>query len=219
MNINLEMNLKICGITSAFSIRIAAENNIKSLGFASDNLHGPNTCNDEKIKNLIEECSYYKIESVLLTRHHTIKKLIKQIDFTKPKTISCSYFFPKEDLSSLKSIFKKLKIGLTINPKKFDEKYLHSIQSLIDVLYYDLNVYTDQNIITHSLDDCLDQIKFLKKFNIPIYIGGGINNKNIKKIVDLASPNGLDVSRSLKDKNNNISLFKLNELQISLSAA
>ena len=96
---------------------------------------------------------------------------------------------------------------------------MHSIQSLIDVLYYDLNVYTDQNIITHSLDDCLDQIKFLKKFNIPIYIGGGINNKNIKKIVDLASPNGLDVSRSLKDKNNNISLFKLNELQISLSAA
>mgnify|MGYP004119422093 CR=1 FL=1 len=33
------------------------------------------------------------------------------------------------------------------------------------------------------------------------------------------SPNGLDVSRSLKDKNNDISLIKLNELRISLSAA
>ena len=49
--------------------------------------------------------------------------------------------------------------------------------------------------------------------------GDLINNKNAKKILDVAYPNGLDVSRSLKDKNNNISLLKLNELQMSLSAA
>ena len=60
---------------------------------------------------------------------------------------------------------------------------------------------------------------FLKKMKLPIYIGGGINNNNAKKIIDKISPNGLDVSRSLKDKNNNISLNKLNELRISLSAA
>ena len=219
MNKNFNINLKICGITSVSSIKIAAENNVKLLGFASDNLPGPNTCNDEEIKNLIEECDYYKIESVLLTRHQTLKELITQIDFTKPKTISCSYFFPKEDLLSLKSIFKKLKIGISINPKKFDKTYLSDIHSLTDIYYYDLNVYTKDEIITYQLNDCLNQIKFLKQFNIPIYIGGGINNKNAKKILDVASPNGLDVSRSLKDKNNNISLLKLNELQMSLSAA
>ena len=219
MNKNFKINLKICGITSVSSIKIAAENNVKSLGFASNNLPGPNTCNDDEIKNLIEECDYYKIESVLLTRHQTINELITQIDFTKPKTISCSYFFPKEDLLSLKSIFKKLKIGISINPKKFDKTYLSDIHSLTDIYYYDLNVYTKDEIITYQLNDCLNQIKFLKQFNIPIYIGGGINNKNAKKILDVASPNGLDVSRSLKDKNNNISLLKLNELQMSLSAA
>ena len=219
MNRNFKINLKVCGITSVSSIKIAAENNVKSLGFASNNLPGPNTCNDDEIKNLIEECDYYKIESVLLTRHQTINELITQIDFTKPKTISCSYFFPKEDLLSLKSIFKKLKIGISINPKKFDKTYLSDIHSLTDIYYYDLNVYTKDEIITYQLNDCLNQIKFLKQFNIPIYIGGGINNKNAKKILDVASPNGLDVSRSLKDKNNNISLLKLNELQMSLSAA
>ena len=215
----MNIDLKVCGITSISSIKIAAENNIRSLGFASNNLPGPNTCDDDKIKGLIKECAYYKIESVLLTRHQTLKELIEQIDFTKPKTISCSYFFPKKDLLSLKSIFKKLKIGIALNPNKFNENYLDSIQSLIDILYYDLNVYTDKKIITHSLSNCLNQIQFLKKFNIPIYIGGGINNKNAKKILEVASPNGLDVSRSLKDKNNNISLIKLNELQMSLVAA
>ena len=189
------------------------------MGFASNNLPGPNTCNDEEIKNLIEECDYYKIESVLLTRHQTLKELIAQIDFTKPKTISCSYFFPKEDLLSLKSIFKKLKIGIAINPKKFDKTYLSDIHSLTDIYYYDLNVYTDSEIITYPLNDCLDHIQFLKTFNIPVFIGGGINNNNAKNIVKVASPNGLDVSRSLKDENNDISLLKLNELQTSLSAA
>ena len=215
----MNINLKICGITSVSSIKIAAENNVKLLGFASNNLPGPNTCNDEEIKNLIEECDYYKIESVLLTRHQTLNELIAQIDFTKPKTISCSYFFPKEDLLSLKSIFKKLKIGIAINPKKFDKTYLSDIHSLTDIYYYDLNVYTDNEIITYPLNDCLDHIQFLKTFNIPVFIGGGINNNNAKNIVKVASPNGLDVSRSLKDENNDISLLKLNELQTSLSAA
>ena len=54
---------------------------------------------------------------------------------------------------------------------------------------------------------------------LPIFIGGGINNNNAKIIIDKISPNGLDVSRGLKDKNNNISQIKLNELRISLSAA
>tara|TARA_Y100001968_G_scaffold155367_1_gene141933 strand:+ start:61 stop:735 length:675 start_codon:yes stop_codon:yes gene_type:complete len=217
--VSMNINLKICGITSVSSIKIAAENNVKLLGFASNNLPGPNTCNDEEIKNLIEECDYYKIESVLLTRHQTLKELIAQIDFTKPKTISCSYFFPKEDLQSLKSIFKKLKIGIAINPKKFDKTYLSDVHSLTDIYYYDLNVYTDNEIITYPLNDCLDHIQFLKTFNIPVFIGGGINNNNAKNIVKVASPNGLDVSRSLKDENNDISLLKLNELQTCLSAA
>ena len=117
----MNIDLKVCGITSASSIKIAAENKIKSLDFASDNLPGPNTCNDDKIRSLINECDYYKIESVLLTRHHSLQELIEQIDYTKPKTISCSYFFLKEDLLYLKSVYKKLKIGIALNPKKFDD--------------------------------------------------------------------------------------------------
>ena len=215
----MNIDLKVCGITSTSSIKIAAENKIRSLGFASDNLPGPNTCNDDTIKNLIQECDYYKIDSVLLTRHQSLKELIAQIDYTKPKTISCSYFFSKNDLLYLKTVFKKLKIGIALNAKKFDEKYLNSIKLLVDVFYYDLNIYTKNDIVTYSLKDCLKQIQFIKKFNTPVYIGGGINNKNAKRVIEETSPNGLDISRSLKDENNNISLIKLNELQISLSAA
>ena len=51
MNKNFKINLEICGITSVSSIKIAAENNVKLLGFASNNLPGPNTCNDEENYN------------------------------------------------------------------------------------------------------------------------------------------------------------------------
>tara|TARA_B110000116_G_scaffold250730_1_gene245294 strand:- start:12 stop:659 length:648 start_codon:yes stop_codon:yes gene_type:complete len=213
------VDLKICGITKLTSIKVAAENNIQNLGFASNNLPGPNTCNDSKIKELIKECDYYKISSVLLTRHQSLEELVQQIDYTKPKTISCSYFFKKKDLASLKSIFPKLKIGIAINPIKFDENYINSIKLIADIFYYDLNVYTQTEITTHNIEECVDQVLFLKKMKLPIFIGGGINNSNAKIIIDKISPNGLDVSRSLKDKNNNISLIKLNELRISLSAA
>ena len=213
------INLKIYGITKLSSVKLAAQNNINSLGFASNNLPGPNTCNDNKIRKLIKECNYYNINSVLLTRHHTLEELVKQINFTKPKTISCSYFFKKKDLQDIKLIFKRLKIGIAINPKKFDKNYFLSIKLIADIFYYDLNVYTKNKINTHNIDECINQINFLKKLKIPIYVGGGINNDNAKKIINKISPNGLDVSRSLKNKDNNISLNKLNELKISLSAA
>ena len=83
--------LKICGITNVKSVEVAYKNKIKSLGFASKSLNVPNTASDKKIQSLIKECKNYKIESVLLTRYVSLDKLIEQIDFTKPKTISCSY--------------------------------------------------------------------------------------------------------------------------------
>ena len=214
----MNVDLKICGITNLSSIKIATQNNIKNLGFVSNNLLGPNTCNDAKIKELIKECDYYKISSVLLTQHHNLEELIQQIDFTKPGTISCSYFFNKKDFTSLKSIFPKLRIGIAINPVKFDEYYLNSIRSIIDILYYDLNVYTQSSITTHSIKENIKQILFLKNINLPIYIGGGIDNNNAKIIIDRISPSGIDISRGLKDENNNISLVKLNELRTNLSA-
>ena len=214
---NLNIDLKVCGITTSKSIITAAANNIKSLGFASDNLLGPNTCNDNLIKNLIEECDYYKIESVLLSRYQTTLELVKQIDYTKPKIISCSYFFEKSDLLLLKKIFKKLKIGIAANPQRFNKKYFQSIEKLIDIFYYDLNIYEESNIKTFSIHDCLNQINFLKRFRKPIYVGGGINHKNAKFVIDNANPNGLDISRSLKDKKNNICEDKLNKLIKTIS--
>ena len=102
---NLNIDLKVCGITTSASITTAANNNIKSLGFASNNLLGPNTCDDELIKNLIEECDYYKIESVLLSRYQSTLDLVKQINYTKPKIIACSYFFDKVRINVIKKNF------------------------------------------------------------------------------------------------------------------
>ena len=215
---SLNIDLKVCGITNSASIITAANNNIKSLGFASNNLHGPNTCDDNLIKNLIEECDYYKIESVLLSRYQTTLELVKQIDYTKPKIIACSYFFDKSELLSLKKIFKKLKIGISSNPKKFDTNYFQSVAPLINIFYYDLNIYEKDDIKTFSIYDCLDQINFLRKLNKPIYIGGGISHKNAKLVINNTKPNGLDISRSLKDDNNDLCAEKLNKLIQSLSA-
>ena len=210
--------LKICGITDIKSVITAHKNKIKSLGFASNNLDGPNTANDKKIKNLIKECNYYKIESVLLTRYFSLDELIKQIDYTKPKTISCSYHYSATDLKKIKKIFKKLKIGIAINPEKFNKNYIYSVKEIVDVFYYDLNVYKKNTIRTYSIRKCIKQISFIKKVAKSIFIGGGVSEKNAHEIIDIAKPDGLDISRSLKGKRTSLSNLKLKKFLSQVAA-
>ena len=80
------------------------------------------------------------------------------------------------------------------------------------MFYYDLNVYGKNKIKTFSIHDCKNQIRSLKTLNKPIYIGGGIDHKNAKLIIKNTYPQGLDISRSLKDSNNNLCEEKLNKL-------
>ena len=209
--------LKICGITNVKSVEVAHKNKIKSLGFASKNLNGPNTVSDKKIQSLIKECKNYKIESVLLTRYVSLDKLIEQIDFTKPKTISCSYHFPEKDLLKIKKIFRRLKIGIAINPENFDKKYIESIRKIVDVIYFDMNVYRKKSIKKYSLRKSIKQIQFIKSKNIPVYIGGGIDKKNVSNILKQIIPFGLDISRSLKNQRNLISKSKLKDFLNQIS--
>ena len=204
-----KVSLKICGITNSQSVKMAYKNKIKSLGFASNNLNGPNTATDKKIQILIKECKNYKIESVLLTGYVSLDKLIKQIDFTKPKTISCSYHFNKNELQILRKTFKRLKIGIAINPENFNMKYLKNIKKIINIIYYDMNVYKAKSIKTYALVKCLKQIQYIKSLSIPVFVGGGINENKAKEIVNLLNPDGIDVSRSLKNTKNIISSKKL----------
>ena len=214
-----KVSLKICGITNVQSIKMAYKNKIKSLGFASNNLNGPNTASDKKIQILIKECKNYKIESVLLTRYISLDKLIKQIDFTKPKTISCSYHFSKNELQVLRKAFKRLKIGIAVNPENFNINYLKDIKKIINVIYYDLNVYKTKRIKTYALEMCLTQIRSIKNLSIPLYIGGGINEQKAKDVVKLLNPDGIDVSRCLKNSKNIISSRKLKKFLQQVTVA
>ena len=214
-----KVSLKICGITNSQSVKMAYKNKIKSLGFASNNLNGPNTASDKKIQILIKECKNYKIDSVLLTRYISLDKLIKQIDFIKPKTISCSYHFSKHELQVLRKIFKKLKIGIAVNPENFNIAYLKDIKKIINVIYYDLNVYKTKSIKTYALKKCLTQIQSIKNLSIPLYIGGGINERKATEVIKLLKPDGIDVSRGLKNSRNIISSRKLKKFLQQVSVA
>ena len=211
--------LKICGITNKKSVEMAYKNKVKSLGFASKNLNGPNTVSDKKIQILIKECKNYKIESVLLTQYVSLDELVKQIDFTKPKTISCSYHFDKKELIAIRKTFKRLRIGIAVNPENFNINYLKSIKDIVNVIYYDLNVYKTKSIKKHSLKKNLDQINLVKELKLPIFIGGGINHRNVSGIINSVKPDGLDISRSLKDSKNILSSKKLNSFLSQISVA
>ena len=117
--------------------------------------------------------------------------------------------FSKNELQFLRNTFKRLKIGIAINPENFNMKYLKNIKKIINVIYYDMNVYKAKRIKTYALVKCLKQIQYIKNLSIPVFIGGGINEKKAKEIINLLKPEGIDVSRSLKNSKNVISSKKL----------
>ena len=80
-----------------------------------------------------------------------------------------------------------------------------------------MNVYRKKSIKKYSLRKSIKQIQFIKSKNIPVYIGGGIDKKNVSKILKQITPFGLDISRSLKNQRNLISKSKLKDFLNQIS--
>ena len=69
----------------------------------------------------------------------------------------------------------------------------------------------------HKVDN--KQIKSIKNLSIPVFIGGGINGIKAKQIINLVKPDGIDVSRSLKNTKNIISSKKLKNFLKEIAVA
>ena len=66
------LDIKVCGITTSDSIITAAKNKIRSLGFASNNLLGPNTCDDDIIEKLIND---FNSKNLNIDKNEVIRKI------------------------------------------------------------------------------------------------------------------------------------------------
>ena len=82
-----------------------------------------------------------------------------------------------------------------------------------------MNVYKTRSIKNYALIKCLKQIKSIKNLSIPVFIGGGINENKAKQIISMFSPDGIDVSRSLKNAKNIISSKKLKKFLHQVAVA
>ena len=74
-------------------------------------------------------------------------------------------------------------------------------------------------MILYSLNKCIKQIKSIKNLSIPVFIGGGINESKAKQIISILKPDGIDVSRSLKNTKNIISSKKLKNFLKEIAVA
>ena len=137
---------------------------------------------------------------------------VKFTGMVTPQTKKVTY-----EVNFSRVINRKLKIGIAINPENFDKKYIESIRKIVDVIYFDMNVYRKKSIKKYSLRKSIKQIQFIKSKNIPVYIGGGIDKKNVSKILKQIKPFGLDISRSLKNQRNLISKSKLKDFLNQIS--
>ena len=75
-------------------------------------------------------------------------KIVEKIDTISFVDWSLSTVIALNEFATafFKRIFKRLRIGISINPESFNIKYFESIKTLVNVFYYDLNVYKKNKI-------------------------------------------------------------------------
>ena len=90
---------------------------------------------------------------------------------------------------------------------------------LLRTIQYDSWFFANIMSWTFILIGIIGTIYWIKQLKIPIFIGGGINQNNVSKIINAVKPDGLDISRSLKNSKNILSSKKLNTFLSQISVA
>ncbi len=208
------IQLKVCGITDIRSLELIQKYSVSRVGFVSDHLHGPNTLSVHEIIKLKNKSYELKLNPILLIGNLEITEIIKVIKKIGIKEVCLANQYTYEEIQQLiKST--DIKISISVNYNNHNCDFFRKIKNVICSFYYDLNIYHEDKIERKELSECISQINELKQFSKPLYLGGGINIKNIKEAINTLSPFGVDISSGLK-KSNTVDEEKLKKILDSL---
>lgn len=185
--------VKICGIQQAENLKVCIKNGANAVGFVYNVLTSPRNLSKREIINLVKE-SNEKIKTVCVIKAKSLNDIIR-ID--KEINTDLIQVHSKLDFSELTQLPKDLKEKLIIS-----KPLNHSLKE--ELIQYKKDFYA-------FLIDSSEGSG--KKFNIPtmrsflidlkdikIILAGGINQNNIKKILEELNPYGIDLSSSLETR-------------------
>ena len=203
------MIFKICGLKKKESLICCEKNNVDFFGMIFYE-KSPRNISIDEAKILTELSKKFKIKPVGVFVDHNINDLKRIILYLNLKYIQLhgnedqSYINEIKDQFSIK-IIKKISIKAS--------RDLNKINSFNNIDYILFDYKPANNELPGGNSKSFDwNLLSGKNIDLPWFISGGINEKNIKNIQKIINPNGIDLSSGVEESIGIKSNIKINNL-------
>lgn len=211
--------VKVCCISSTEEAEIAVKHGASAIGLVSEMPSGPGVISEEliyKIANTVPE----NILTFLLTSKQSVTEIVEQHKRCGTNTIQIVDRLIEGSYNELKECLPGINIVQVIHvngEESIDEAV--EISKWVDYILLDSG---NQKLKIKELGgtgrthDWTISKKIVDSVNIPVFLAGGINSRNIKEAVDFVNPYGIDLCSGVRT-GGNLDETKLIELFQSLT--
>ena len=203
------MIFKICGLKKKESLICCEKNNADFFGMIFYE-KSPRNISVDEAKILTDLSEEFKIKPVGVFTDHNISDLKKIILYLNLKYIQLHGNEDQSYINEIKDEFS-IKIIKKISIKDFEDLNKINIFNNIDYILFDYK--PTNNELPGGNSKSFDwNLLNGQKIDLPWFISGGINEKNIKNIQKIINPNGIDLSSGVEESIGIKSNIKINNL-------
>jgi phosphoribosylanthranilate isomerase len=197
------LRVKICCISSVDEARLAIKYGAAALGLVSEMPSGPGVIDDELIKEIVSKVPP-PIATFLLTSKQNAEDILIQHTKTRTNTLQLVDYLPQSELLKLKEKLPEIKLVQVIHvldKTSVDEAI--NVQNFVDALLLDSGnpkLKVKELGGTGRTHNWEISRKIIESVNIPVFLAGGLNPKNVKEAIEFVQPFGLDICSGVRSK-------------------
>ena len=205
MRATLDPRLKICCINSTKEAKLAIDYGASAIGLVSEMPSGPGVINEEKIIEIAKSVPP-PIATFLLTSKTDAKEIIEQQRRLGTNTIQIVDELKTGTYKEIKEALPGIKIVQVIHVMNEDSvKEAIKISREVDAILLDSgnpNLEIKELGGTGRKHNWQLSKKIREEIDIPVFLAGGLNHKNVREAIETVYPFGIDVCSGLRINGN-----------------
>lgn len=189
--------VKICGLKQYDHVQLCIDNGANAVGFIYKVPSSPRNLVSIELKNLLSEIGD-KISTVVVFKPINIPELVEVMNDIPATFFQIHISFDVKELSTLSNEYKD-KIILALKVTQANKELV--IEQINDFKSHFFAFLID-NSEGHGNEFDLELVKYILKNTdgARVIVAGGINAKNVEKIISVLKPYGIDTSSSLESE-------------------
>lgn len=210
----MKPKIKICCISNLEEANLAISLGATAIGLVSEMPSGPGVISENEIINIVKSVPS-KIETFLLTSKQDSNLIINQIQQCRTSTVQIVDNLVRGNYKDIKKQFPNVTIVQVIHVNnENDIRIAKELSELADALLLDSG---NQSLKikelggtgrTHNWEISRE---IVKSVNVPVYLAGGLNHKNVVEAIVQVQPFGIDLCSGVRT-NGKLDRIKLKKL-------